>query len=95
MTGKPESIPSRAEPQRLLLLDRRVLELTDVEDVISFDESGAVLRTGLGILALEGEDLHVVKLDLAGGSLKIEGKINGLMYSDAGQSKKAVKRLLR
>ena len=62
---------------------------------IAVDETGAVLRTGLGMLALDGEDLHVVKLDLSGGSLKIEGKINGLFYSDAGNGKKAAKRLFR
>lgn len=95
MTGKTETMGSRKEEQRLLLLDRKVLELTDVEDVISFDETGAVLRTGLGMLALDGEDLHVVKLDLSGGSVTIQGTINGLFYSNAGGGKKAVKRLFR
>ncbi|MBE6621850.1 MAG: sporulation protein YabP [Ruminococcaceae bacterium] len=95
MTEKREPVNPRPEGQRLLLLDRKVLELTDVEDVVSFDETGAVLRTGQGMLALDGEDLHVVMLDLSGGCLKIEGKINGLFYSDAGGGKKAVKRLFR
>ena len=95
MTEKTELTHPHKEAQRLFLLDRKVLELTDVQDVVSFDETGAVLRTGLGMLALDGEALHVVKLDLSGGSLKIEGKINGLSYSDAGSGKKAVKRLFR
>ena len=95
MTEKTELTNARKEAQRLCLLDRKVLELTDVEDVVSFDETGAVLRTGQGMLALDGEDLHVVMLDLSGGCLKIEGKINGLFYSDAGGGKKAVKRLFR
>ncbi len=71
------------------------MELTGVEDVVSFDETGAVLRTTLGMLAVDGEELHVVKLDLAGGNVQIEGKVNGLIYSDGGSAKKAAKRLFR
>ena len=95
MTNKQDS-PSvgNSSSHRLLLQNRAAMELTGVEDVISFDETGAVLRTVLGMLAVDGENLHVVKLDLAGGSVQIEGKINGLFYSD-GAAKKASKRLFR
>ena len=95
MTEKSETAKTGAEGQRLLLLDRAVLELSGVEDVVSFDEAGAVLRTGLGMLAIDGEDLRVVKLDLAGGCLQLEGKIGGLFYSDAGGAKKTAKRFFR
>ncbi len=80
--------------QTLTLTDRTALALDGVLDVISFDETGAALRTVLGLLAVDGEELHVVKLDLAGGHLRIEGKISGLFYSDGG-AKKAAKRLFR
>jgi sporulation protein YabP len=69
------------------------MELSGVEDVVSFDENGAVLRTVLGMLAVDGENLHVVKLDLAGGNVSIEGKVNGFFYAD-GTAKKA-KRFFR
>lgn len=84
MTGKNETngYKTNAGPQRLLLLDRQAMELSGVEDVVSFDETGAVLRTTLGMLAVDGEELHVVKLDLAGGSIQIEGKVNGLFFSE-------------
>lgn len=85
MTGKSEFQKQTLEKDshRLLLLDRQALELCGVEDVVSFDETGAVLRTTLGMLAVDGEGLHVVRLDLAGGSLQIEGKVNGLFFSEA------------
>ena len=85
---------SAAGGQRLLLRDRSELEVTGVEDVVSFDEAGAVLKTDLGLLAVDGEGLHVVKLDLAGGVLVIEGKVGGLYYSDGGPKKNG-KRLFR
>ena len=85
MTGKSDlqnRTPEQQE-QKLTLLDRRALELGGIEDVISFDETGAVLRTTLGMLAIDGEELHVVRLDLSGGSIYIEGKVNGLFFSEA------------
>lgn len=81
--------------QKLMILDRKMMELTGVEDVISFDENGAALRTGLGVLAVDGEELHVIKLDLAGGVILFEGKINGLFYSDPTNAKNKAKRLFR
>ncbi len=90
-TGKP----SLREEQRLVLTDRSKMTLSGVEDVVSFDETGAVFRTGLGTLAIDGEGLHVVKLDLAGGDVEIEGKVNGLFYSEAGGAKSRAKRLFR
>ena len=96
MTGKYEA--SKSTPERagkLLILERKAMELTAVEDVVSFDEDGAVLRTSLGMLAVEGEGLHVVKLDLEGGTLLLEGTINGLFYAEAGGAKKRAGRKLR
>ena len=85
MTGKSDLQNRTPEDgkQKLTLLDRRALELSGIEDVISFDETGAVLRTTLGMLAVDGAELHVVKLDLSGGSIYIEGKVNGLFFSEA------------
>ncbi len=95
MTSKQDSQSiEKHGAHKLLLMNREAMELTGVEDVVSFDENGAVLRTVLGMLAVDGEDLHVVKLDLAGGNVQIEGKVNGLIYSDGG-AKKAAKRLFR
>ncbi len=82
------------EEQKLIVNDRKSIYLTGVLDVVSFDETGAVLKTNLGTLAIDGEGLHVVKLDLSNGSVDIEGKLNGLFYSDA-VSAKGKKRLLR
>ena len=81
--------------QKLIITDRKVLDLTGVTDVVSFDETGAVLRTGLGTLAVDGEELHVTRLDLANGSIIFTGKINGLFYTENGGAKNRAKRLFR
>lgn len=97
MTERNEITPQKtnAGSQRLVLFDRQSLELTGIEDVVSFDEAGAVLSTSLGMLAVDGEDLHVVKLDLAGGSIQIEGKVNGLFFSagKGGKGRRGAKKL--
>lgn len=81
--------------QKLVITDRKVLDLTGVTDVVSFDETGAVLRTDMGILAVDGEGLHVTKLELANGIIIFTGKINGLLYTDSSGAKTRAKRLFR
>ena len=89
MTERNEASKAKpAQAGKLLILERKAMELSAVEDVVSFDENGAVLRTALGMLAIEGEGLHVIRLDLEGGTLMLEGKINGLFYAEAGAAKK-------
>ncbi len=85
----------REEEQKLLIAERKTMQITGVLDVVSFDETGAVLRTSLGTLAVDGEELHMVKLDPANGSVALAGKINGVFYSEAGGAKNRAKRLFR
>ncbi len=62
--------------------DRRRMALTGIEDVISFDERSVVLASTSGVLTVEGEDLHIVKMNVDSKELGIEGKINGIAYID-------------
>lgn len=80
----------------MIITDRRVLDLNGVTDVVSFDDTGAVLRTDMGMLAVDGEELHVTRLDLANGSIILTGKkINGIFYSDNTGAKSRTKRLFK
>ncbi len=79
MTGNEKT----AEHKRLILTDREKLEMTGVIDVTSFDEEHALIKTENGMLAVDGEGLHVTSLDLGHGNISFEGKINGLFFSDA------------
>ncbi len=84
MTGNEKSIN---EHKKLILTDREKLELSGVLDVVSFDEEHALIKTENGMLAVDGEGLHVTMLDLGHGNISFEGKINGLYFSDAQKSR--------
>ena len=79
------SIP--AASHRLELTGREHLNVSGVEDVERFDESGVIMTTSAGTLIVTGEDLHIGKLSLDGGELLVEGHIDGLNYEDAPQRK--------
>ena len=80
MTGNEKGVN---EHNKLILTDRERLEMSGVIDVTSFDEEHALIKTESGMLAVDGEGLHVTSLDLGHGNISFEGKINGLFFSDA------------
>ena len=67
---------------RLELDGRESLTISGVEDVERFDETGIVMTTAVGTLVVTGEDLHIGKLSLDGGDLKVEGRVNALLYGE-------------
>ena len=67
---------------RLVLEGREQLTVTGVEEVESFDENSIILSTALGGLEVQGEGLHIEKLSLDGGDLKVEGTISALIYDE-------------
>ena len=84
MTGNEKTVN---EHKKLVLTDREKLEMNGVLDVTSFDEEHALIKTDNGMLAVDGEGLHVTSLDLGHGNISFEGKINGLYFSDAQKSR--------
>ena len=78
-----ERKPVRAHS--LSLEDREKLSLRGVVEVDSFQESEVVLLTEGGYLSIEGEDLHILKLDLEAGQMFIEGLINAMTYAQEQQ----------
>lgn len=70
-------------PHHVVLEDRQHLTVSGVEDVESFDENAIVLRANLGLLTIRGANLHIEKLSLDGGDLRVEGTVDSLVYSEA------------
>lgn len=64
----------------IILEEREQLVVSGVEEVESFDENTILLTTAKGELEIQGEELHIEKLSLDGGDLKVEGKVNALVY---------------
>ena len=66
----------------ILLEGREQLTVSGVEEVESFDENTIVMVTAKGTLVVRGEDLHIEKLSLDGGDLKVEWAVDALSYED-------------
>ena len=74
-------LPAEAA-HHILLEGREQLTISGVEEVESFDENTIVMATVKGTLVVRGEDLHIEKLSLDGGDLKVEGSVDSLTYED-------------
>ena len=55
--------------------------ITGVKEVISFDELAVLLITCCGQMTIEGEGLHISRLDLDRGEADIDGTVSGIYYS--------------
>ena len=78
-------VDDRARPElshRIMLEEREQLVISGVEEVESFDENTIVMYTSRGTLVVRGEGLHIEKLSLDGGDLRVEGEIDSLSYED-------------
>lgn len=71
-----------AMPHNLVLEDRRLLTVSGVSDVDSFDEETVVVFTDLGELTVRGSNLHINRLSVEVGELTVEGNISALIYSE-------------
>lgn len=87
----------RSEVSHHVILEgREELAVSGVEEVESFDENTIVMVTNKGTLVVRGEDLHIEKLSLDGGDLRVEGMVESLNYEDEGRDRGGfLSRLLR
>ncbi len=69
-------------PHNLVLEDRKMLTVSGVSDVDSFDEQTVIVFTDMGELTVRGSNLHINRLSVDVGELTVEGNITALIYSD-------------
>lgn len=62
--------------------NRRRAEITGVNDVISFDLNTILLETDYGMVTIKGSNLHVNRLSVEKGEVDIDGKVDGINYSE-------------
>lgn len=72
----------------LVLKDRKTMSVNGVKDVIGFDESDIQLVTDSGNMTIEGSGLHIKVLDVERGVVSLEGRIDGVFYSDSDSGEK-------
>lgn len=69
-------------PHRVVIEERNSLTVSAVQDVERFDENSIVLSTAKGAMVVSGGNLHIEKLSLDGGDLKVEGEIDSIAYEE-------------
>lgn len=69
-------------PHKLTLDERKKLTMNGVTEVVSFDDTTVVLRTGLGTLVVQGRELQLKTLSLDGGQVAVEGTVSALTYEE-------------
>lgn len=72
-------------PHSLQLKDRQKLSMNGVTEVISFEDTSVVLRTGMGVLIVQGQQLQLKTLSPEGGQVAVEGRIAALIYQEPRQ----------
>ena len=73
-------------PHKLTLNERTHLTMTGVTEVVSFDDASVVVKTGLGTLVVQGEDLQLKTLSLDGGQVAVDGTVSALVYQEPRQN---------
>ena len=69
-------------PHKLTLNERKNLTMTGVTEVLSFDETAVMMKTALGLLTVQGQDLKLKTLSLEGGQVAVDGHISALVYEE-------------
>jgi sporulation protein YabP len=90
--------PVKVKRQEVKMLNRKVLEISGVIKVESFDNLQFFLETECGFLKIKGQNLHIKNLSLEQGLVAIEGSIHELAYVDAdahGKSKSLLGKLFK
>ena len=80
---------------RLELKDRRDLCLSGITEVDSSEDRRIMLKTILGPMEIEGQDLRILNLDLTAGCAVVGGKIDALLYKEADSTEKQRKSSFR
>ena len=87
---KKEQGEGSAKKHDVTVLSRRNVTLDGLEDIVSFDENCVVLRTVMGLLTVDGEDMRIVNMDVGSGELSVSGRICALFYEDGTTKKKGL-----
>ena len=65
-----------------IIENRERVCLSGVVDIDTFNEKFVQLYTNMGMVMINGEDMHINKLSVETGELVIDGYICGLEYQD-------------
>lgn len=78
-----DKIKSPDGAQNVIMENRSKLSVSGVESVVSFDDATVIADTLKGTIIVHGSGLHMEKLNLDNGEIKVEGTIDGVEYEDS------------
>ena len=73
----------------VMMRGRKLLDITGVKQVESFDNEEFLLETVMGFLSVRGQNLQMKNLDVDKGIVSIKGKVFDLVYLDEHSGEKA------
>lgn len=79
----------KTKRQEVKMLNRKLLEISGVINVESFDSEEFLLETECGFLAIKGQNLHIKNLSLEQGLVAIEGMVSALNYLETNSHEKS------
>ncbi|MEG0361589.1 MAG: sporulation protein YabP [Longicatena sp.] len=76
----------------VIMKDRKVMELTGIKQIDSFDANEFLLESAQGWMLIQGKDLKLGKLDTERGDVIINGLIESISYitNKKGKGKESV-----
>lgn len=83
-----------ASVHSLTMSDRKVIKITAVSEVLSFDETTVSMSVGESVLTVSGSGLSVSSLSLENGEVTVCGMIDAVVYLDGTKRKKGISRFL-
>ncbi|WP_010285400.1 sporulation protein YabP [Bacillus timonensis] len=73
----------------VIMRSRKLLDITGVKQVESFDNEEFLLETVMGFLAIRGQNLQMKNLDVEKGVVSIKGRVYDISYLDDHSTEKA------
>ncbi|RLQ91681.1 sporulation protein YabP [Falsibacillus albus] len=73
----------------VIMRGRKLLDITGVKQVESFDNEEFLLETVMGFLSVRGQNLQMKNLDVDKGIVSIKGKVYDIVYLDEQHGEKA------
>ena len=86
---------SKKTIHNIIMENRENLSISGIKSVENFDENIIVLQSDMGELTIKGEKLHIAKMDIDTGDMKITGNIFGLIYNETSKGSSLFKRMFK
>lgn len=71
----------------IVIQERNKVIITGVIDVFAFDDIQVDIETVQGMLLIQGQELHIIKLSLDKGDMELEGLVNTIVYHEGHMGK--------